>query len=49
MRVVGNMAHLEKIEHLDGVDESEEMCAISGSRHVIITMIGIATITKWGD
>ena len=49
MHAVGNMAHWEKIEHLDGADESEAMCAISAARHVSITMIGIATMTKLGD
>lgn len=49
MHVVGNMAHREKIEHLGGADESEAMCAISVARHVSITMIGIATMTKLGD
>ena len=44
MRAVGNMAHQEKIEHLDGADESEAMCAISVARHVSTTMIGIADL-----
>lgn len=44
MRVVGNMAHREKIEHLDGVDESEVMYATSAVRHVDITTIGIADL-----
>ena len=49
MHAVGNMAHREKIEHLGGADESEAMCVISVARHVNITMIGIATMTKLGD
>ena len=49
MHVAGNMAHREKIEHLDGAEESEAMCVISVARHVSTTMIGIATMTKWGD
>ena len=48
MHVDGNMAHRERIEHLDGADESEAMCAISVARHVSTTMIGIATMTKRG-
>ena len=49
MHVDGNMAHRVKIEHLDGVDESEEMCAISVAKHASTMMIGIATMTKLGD
>jgi len=49
MHVDGSMAHQVKIEHLDGAEESEAMCAISVARHVNITMIGIATMTKLGD
>ena len=49
MHVAGNTEHRAKIEHLDGADESEAMCAISAARHVSITMSGIATMTKLGD
>jgi len=48
MHVAGNMAHRAKIEHLDGADESEAMCAISVARRVSTTMIGTAPMTKWG-
>jgi hypothetical protein len=46
MHVAGNTEHRVKIEHLDGADESEAMCAISVARHVSTTMIGIAPMTK---
>lgn len=49
MRAVGNMAHREKIEHLDGADESEAMCAISVAKNASIMMIGVAPMTKCGD
>lgn len=48
MHAAGNTEHREKTEHLDFAEKFEVMYATSAVRHVDITMIGIATMTKWG-